>query len=289
MFTEVVIDTGIKNIHSFAFSGFTFLFYVITDNLILFKLDGTAKRLGIEYASDLDYCCGRFGVLQHIEDELRGQFYLLDEEGNIINEFKTMNGHDEVISLTKDGVLICGNGCGFYSFNGKLRWLAFTNTYVNLTPVKVGSYWLVAHWGSKILEAVKPSEAHIIIDFNDDEKEIYAFDVCGNKLAIVTNINEVLFYDVSDVLKPKLVDRIEMENPTGILFSPDCELFAIIIIPNILQEKRILKVFHEKQLVYEREFDEDVGFTWKERFLVVVSGSKIFFEILPLPKSVYCS
>jgi len=289
MFVEVFLGSINEKVYGFAFSGDSFLIETSSD-LILYKIDGTDKRIDIDEVDEIDdlgYCCGKFGVLQSIEDEEKVNFYLLDKEGNIINTFNPMSSHDTVFSIDKDGILICGGGCGFYSFSGKLLWLMNTNQDVDLKPVKVGEYWLVGKRVGEIIEAIKPGEDIEILGLEDD-KAIYSFDACNNKLVVSTMTNELLFYDISNILKPKFEGQIKLEKPYSEKFSPDCRIFAVISAPNIFKSKRILYMFHDKQVIFKKEYGLIAGLSWSRNLLAVVSSHGEIFVFIYQPTKIGC-
>jgi hypothetical protein len=143
------------------------------------------------------------------------------------------------ISLTDTGMLLCGTECYFTDYNGNTLWHttlvdSWSVAPINKPAVK-GSYAYVPYgydFAHGFISVIDLSNGNVLWTSQDFGEHLYGADVCGDKLAVGTE-SQVLLFDISNPTSPRLINsKSGFGIAFRVAFSDDCKYLAVVDMAN---------------------------------------------------------
>jgi len=261
--------------------------------------------------SYVSYSNGRFGFITE-----SGQVIITDEGGKVIKNLKIDRFYAKVIGMGPDGFVACNDSCGFFDFDGKMKWTVNAEAVLS-NPVYYGGYWYIPEYGAGV-HIVKDKRYGTEKDalYHEDEnivntvpiKHVHYVDVCDEYLVATsgdilypTN-HEIHLFNIVNPVKPRemwKIDETKKQDVMGMfgraVFSPRCRYIAVIFneVVNVdilggdlyeMYEGRV-KIFSIRgKLMHTLKFEEQLELSsldWKGRRLAVgtnVLGTNTLYE-----------
>jgi len=173
---------------------------------------------------------GRVATVSHIRD-----LFVYGDTGYRVHFFDPVSEEHDVITIkgrhigalntSEDGFMSCGRYCGFYGYDGKLKWEVGLIKPSN-KPAHYYGYWFVPDRMSSRVAVLSKGIVTSTLDF--DEPAVSVATCPDARLLAVATRRYIILYDITRPERPLEHTRIATNgNISDVAFSDTCSYLAV--------------------------------------------------------------